>query len=264
MRLPSGWAASEIALIQIEPLRGLGEIAPGANLPLIAAQALKPFAPLHPDDILVVTQKIVSKAENCFTDLADVAPGEQAIALARIVNKDPRLVELVLRESSAVVRAAPHVLITRHRLGFVMANAGVDQSNLGENGADRVLRLPADPDRSARDIRAGVATALGHEIGVVISDSFGRPWREGVTGVAIGAAGLASIRDQRGVRDRNGRVLEVTRVAWADAIAAAAGLVMGEAAEGVPMALVRGVDPHLEEEAPANALVRPVEQDLFR
>lgn len=253
-----------MSVIQIVPVRGLGEIRPGTDIPALAAEVLNAFAPLKQDDVLVVTQKIVSKAEDRIVALGEVTPGAQARALADIVKKDPRLVELVLRESSAVVRAAPHVLITRHRLGFVMANAGIDQSNIGEGDADRVLLLPRDPDRSAHDIRQAIAAAHHQTIGVVISDSFGRPWREGVTNVAIGAAGVASVHDQRGAPDRNGRLLEVTRVALADAIAAGAGLAIGEAAEGVPMAVVRGVELHAAQAAPARAIVRPPEQDLFR
>ena len=251
-------------MIQIAPLRGLGEIQPGADLAQMAAEALRPFAPLRPDDILVVTQKIVSKAEDCFVALAEIDASAEALELAARVKKDARLVELVLRESAGVVRAAPHVLITRHRLGFVMANAGIDQSNIGQGAEGKVLLLPRDPDASAARMRERLADMFGQAIGVVISDSFGRPWREGVTNVAIGAAGVASVHDQRGAPDRNGRLLEVTRIGLADALAAAAGLAMGEAAEGVPMALVRGVDPHAEEAAPAQAIVRPAEQDLFR
>lgn len=251
-------------MISIAPIRGIGEVAAGADLGALVLDALRPFAPLKPDDILIVTQKIVSKAENSFADLSEIAPSARAEELASVVKKDARLVEMVLRESSDVVRAVPHVLITRHRLGFVMANAGIDQSNIGPGKPERVLLLPRDPDASAARLRAVIAAAFGQEIGVVISDSFGRPWRDGVVNVAIGAAGVASVRDQRGIADRDGRPLEVTRVALADAIAAAAGLASGEAAESVPLVLMRGCDPHAEIASPAQAINRPVEQDLFR
>lgn len=241
-------------MIQIVPLTGIGEIARGDALAPILARAL-------PEDagdgaVLVVTQKIVSKAEGRFVALAGVTPSAEAERLAAIVDKDPRFVECVLAESSAVVRAAPHILITRHRLGFVMANAGIDRSNIGAGDAERVLLLPVDPDASAR----ALVEALG--MPVVISDSFGRPWREGVVGVAIGAAGLPALVDRRGQTDRDGRVLEVTQIALADLVASAAALAAGEGDEGIPAVLVRGL--RFEGENPASALVRPVEMDLFR
>ena len=242
-------------MIEIVPLTGIGEIAPGADLARILAQAL-------PEDIgegavLVVTQKIVSKAEGRFVALEDVVPSGNALRFSKIVHKDPRFIECVLRESSDVVRMAPNILITRHRLGFVMANAGIDRSNIGGGPADRVLLLPEDPDASARILSA----ALG--MPVVISDSFGRPWREGVVGVAIGAAGLPALIDRRGQTDRDGRELEVTQVAVADMIASAAGLVTGEGDEGIPAVLVRGLGLD-DRDIGASALVRPVEADLFR
>ena len=199
-----------------------------------------------------------------FVDLATVIPGAEAARLADVTRKDPRLVELILRESVAVVRAAPHVLITRHRGGWVMANAGIDQSNIGPGGADRtadrVLLLPRDPDASAAAIRAGLGAPAP---AVVISDSFGRPWRLGVVNVALGAAGLPALADRRGERDRDGRALAVTQIALADQIASAAGLAMGEGAEGVPAAIVRGL-AWTAPDAPAAALIRPLSEDLFQ
>lgn len=214
-------------------------------------------------DVLVVTQKIVSKAEGRRVDLCAVAPGADALALARTTGKDPRLVELVLRESSAVVRAVPHVLITRHRLGFVMANAGIDQSNVGPNGGGDVLLLPEDPDGSAARLRTALASMSGQAPAVVISDSFGRPWRMGVTHVAIGASGMPALVDRRGEADRDGRALEMTQIALGDMVATAAGLVMGEGAESIPAALVRGLDWSCFN-SNAQALVRPVAGDLFQ
>jgi coenzyme F420-0:L-glutamate ligase / coenzyme F420-1:gamma-L-glutamate ligase len=203
----------------------------------------------------------VSKAEGCFRDLATVRVSERTRELATITGKDARLVEVVLSESVEVLRARRDMLIVRHRLGFVIAQAGVDRSNVP--GKDRVLLLPSDPDRSARTIRATVARILGIAPGVIVSDSFGRPWRVGTTNGAIGAAGVPELWDRRGERDREGRVLEVTKVAWADAVAGAAGIVMGEVREGIPAVMVRGLVPR-GPERPAAALVRPSEEDWFR
>lgn len=248
-------------MISIHPLHTLPEVRPSDDLAALLRDALAASGlwPPQPGDVLVVTQKIVSKAEGRMVDLATVQPSAQARELADTVRKDARLVELVLRESETVVRAAPHILITRHRLGHVMANSGIDRSNIGPGDSERALLLPVDPDASA----GGIREALGGGIGIVISDSFGRPWRHGVVGVAIGAAGLPSLVDRRGELDRDGRRLEVTQIALADQIATAATLATGEGAESVPAALVRGL-PLPAGDAPAGALVRPLEEDLFR
>jgi coenzyme F420-0:L-glutamate ligase/coenzyme F420-1:gamma-L-glutamate ligase len=251
-------------MIQIIPLPIIGEVRPGAELAgdIAAAMSAQGVSPCN-SDVLVVTQKIVSKAENRYVDLAQVSPGAQAQAIAAQCSKDPRLVELVLQESDEVIRIAPHVLITRHRSGHVMANAGIDQSNVGPGRNEEVLLLPEDADASAARLRQELAALCGASPAVVISDSFGRPWRNGVTLVAIGASGLPSLVDCRGNRDRDGRIMEVTQVALGDMIATAAGLVTGEGAEGVPAALVRGV---AWKGAPrsARALIRPKDEDLFR
>jgi coenzyme F420-0:L-glutamate ligase/coenzyme F420-1:gamma-L-glutamate ligase len=251
-------------MIEIHPLPAIGEVRPGDDLARILADAVR-AAGIEPvaSDVLVVTQKIVSKAEGRFVDLAEVTPGAEALKLAEITRKDPRLVELVLAESQTVVRAVPHVLITRHRSGHVMANAGIDRSNIGPGGADRALLLPADADVSAERLHTGLDEFWTNPPAIVISDSFGRPWRHGVTCVAIGASGLPSLVDRRGDIDRDGRVLEVTQIALGDMIATAAGLATGEGAEGVPAALVRGFT-WTAEARPAAALVRPPEEDLFR
>src|SRR5690606_22502208 len=186
-----------------------------------------------------------------------------AIDLAASVKKDPRLVELVLRESSEIVRAVPHVLITRHKLGHVMANAGIDASNIGDSDTETVLLLPQDPDNSAAKIAGAIAEICGVQPAVVISDSFGRPWRMGVTAVAIGVAGMPALIDQRGDHDRNGRTMEVTQIAIGDAVASAANLVMGEGAEGIPAAIIRGLKMSKPHQG-ATALLRPAEEDLFR
>jgi coenzyme F420-0:L-glutamate ligase/coenzyme F420-1:gamma-L-glutamate ligase len=246
-------------------LRGLPEVRAGTDLAQLLAGALGAAAlALRADDVLVVAQKIVSKAEARLVALSSVVPGARALELAGVTGKDPRLVELILRESTAVVRAAPDVLIVRHRLGFVMANAGIDRSNLAAgNPGGEVLLLPLDPDGSAAALRAALAAHGGTAPVVIISDSFGRPWRRGVVNIALGAAGIPALLDRRGERDRAGRPLEVTEVALGDALAAAAGLVMGEAAEGIPAVLIRGCT-FTASAQPAQALIRPQEQDLFR
>lgn len=251
-------------MIRILKLATIGEVRPGDDLPAILADALAALdGPPRSDDVLVVTQKIVSKAEGRYVSLATVEPGPRAIELAAVTGKDPRLVELVLAESAEVVRAAPNVLITRHRNGCVMANAGIDRSNIGPGGEDRVLLLPVDGDASAGRLRAALAARFPEPPAIVISDSFGRPWRYGVVCVAIGAAGLPALIDRRGELDRDGRRLEVTQVALGDMIATAAGLATGEGAEGVPAALVRGLAWDAAP-SPAHALVRPLAEDLFR
>jgi coenzyme F420-0:L-glutamate ligase/coenzyme F420-1:gamma-L-glutamate ligase len=253
---------SERLKLTITGISDLGEIRPGDALGNLLAESLGRL-PVRPGahDILVVAQKIVSKAEDRFVDLGTVEVSERARELAAVTRKDPRLVELVLAESTEVLRAKPNVLIVRHRLGFVMANAGVDRSNVG--GHDRALLLPRDPDASAATLRTSLAARLGVAIGVVVADSFGRAWRNGVTNVAIGAAGLPALIDRRGALDRHGRALEVTEIAFADLVASAAGLLIGEAAESCPAALVHGLSWRAAS-VPASALIRPLAEDLFR
>ncbi len=252
------------SVLSIHPLLGIGEVQAGDDLAAILAEALRRLdGEIAAQDILVVTSKIVSKAAGRLVDLATVIPGARAIELAALTRKDARLVELVLTESIAIVRSVPHVLITRHRLGLVMANAGIDQSNLGHADGDRALLLPENPDGSAEQLRDNISRQLGVSPAVVLADSFGRPWRMGVVNVGIGASGLPALNDRRGEPDRDGRILEVTQIAVADMVASAAGLVMGEGAEGVPAALLRGYS-WPSEDRPASALVRPGEQDLFR
>jgi len=250
-------------MIALYPLATLGEIRPGANLGqlLAAALAATGLAPMH-GDVLVVTQKIISKAENRYVDLREIIPSPEALRLADVTRKDARLVELVLAESSAIIRAVPHVLISRHRSGHVMANAGIDRSNLGPGHEADVLLLPRDADASAASLHQELASYLTPVPGVIISDSFGRPWRMGVTNVSLGAAGFPALWDRRGAPDRDGRALEVTQIALGDMAASAAGLAMGEGAEGVPAVLLRGMQlPDCA--APAASLVRPVTEDLF-
>jgi coenzyme F420-0:L-glutamate ligase/coenzyme F420-1:gamma-L-glutamate ligase len=246
-------------------LAGIPLVQPGDDLGAIAVAALRGNG-LAPEegDVLVVAQKIVSKAEGRYVDISTVRPSERAIALAAELDKDPRFVEVVLSESRRIVRHRPGLLIVEHRLGFVMANAGIDHSNVGaEDGVERVLLLPVDPDGSAQALRQYLIGAVGVELGVIISDSFGRAWRKGTVGVALGSAGLPALVDLRGHPDLFGRELLVTETGFADEIAAAAGLLMGQADEAVPMVLVRGL-VWSAPDRPAGFLIRPAEHDLFR
>jgi coenzyme F420-0:L-glutamate ligase/coenzyme F420-1:gamma-L-glutamate ligase len=251
--------------LEVTALNGLPLIKAGDDLvELIASSLKRDGVEPRAQDVLVVAQKIVSKAEDRMIDLATVKPAAQAIALAADVDKDPRLVEVILSESVRVVRARRNVLIVEHRLGFIMANAGVDQSNVGPaDGVQRVLLLPEHPDRSAEVLRRGLAAATGIDLAVVINDSFGRAWRQGTAGVAIGVAGLPALIDLRGRPDLFGRTLEVSVIGFADEVAAAASLVMGQADERAPVVLIRG----LRWSAPAStaaSIVRAPNEDLFR
>jgi coenzyme F420-0:L-glutamate ligase/coenzyme F420-1:gamma-L-glutamate ligase len=244
---------------------GIPLIKPGDNLARIIVDALHADGlPLQSGDIVVIAQKIVSKAEDRYVELKNVQPSEQARTLAGQIGKDPRYVEVVLSESAEVVRYRQNVLIVAHRLGFVMANAGVDQSNIRHvEGEERVLLLPRDPDGSAAALKARLDTAFDTDIGVIINDSFGRPWRNGVVGVALGVAGLPSLLDMIGQPDMFGRPMQMTEIAVADEIAAGASLLMGQAAEGLPVVVVRGLTFDAASR-PASALVRPRERDMFR
>jgi coenzyme F420-0:L-glutamate ligase / coenzyme F420-1:gamma-L-glutamate ligase len=251
------------AHLELFAIPGLPMVRAGDDLPaLILAGLERAGQVLRDRDVVVVAQKIVSKAEGRTVDLADVVPSAQAVALAAEVGKDPRIVEVVLSESTKVVRSRPNLMIMQHRLGFVMANAGVDQSNVAEaDGRHRALLLPVDPDGSAEAIR--VALARYAEVGVVISDSFGRPWRRGTAGVAIGSAGIPSVIDLRGQPDLFGRILEVSIVGFADEIAAAASLLQGQAAEAQPVVVVRGLTWRAPN-VPVADVIRPPEEDLFQ
>src|SRR5579872_2381435 len=225
------------------PISGIPLIEPGADLVSLICEITQDNGPaLRDGDVVVIAQKIVSKAEGRYVDLATVEPGEPALALAKEVQKDARLVEVILRESRAVLRHRPNVLIVEHKLGFVLANAGVDQSNVDpKRGAKPVLLLPEDPDRSARLLHGGLRLRLGKEIAVVINDSFGRAWRLGTVGVALGAAGLPALCDLRGRPDLYDRPLQVSETGFADEIAAAASLLMGQADEATPIVVLRGL-----------------------
>jgi coenzyme F420-0:L-glutamate ligase/coenzyme F420-1:gamma-L-glutamate ligase len=213
-------------------------------------------------DVIVIAQKIVSKAEGRCAKLSAFTPSAEALRLANIVKKDPRHVEAILSESTEVIRVAEGVLIVAHRLGFVMANAGIDQSNVGSDG-DEILLLPRDPDATCARLKAALDARHKVDIAVVINDSFGRPWRNGVVGMAIGAAGMPALQSLIGAPDLYDRALRVTEVALADELAAAASVVMGQSAEGVPVVHVRGFTA-AGERGNAAALIRPKERDLFR
>lgn len=251
--------------VTLTAVSGLPLVKPGDDLCRIVIEGLERsgIAPCT-QDVLVIAQKIVSKAEGRYVDLATIHPSARARALAAEVDKDPRLVEIILSQSEEVVRHRPGVLVVAHKLGFVMANAGIDQSNVERiDGQERVLLLPENPDASCGAIKARLDAQFGVELGIVINDSFGRPWRNGVVGVALGAAGIPALLDLVGQPDLFGRRMRVTEVAVADEIAASASLLMGQADEGLPAVHVRG----LAWQAPAcaaSALIRPRERDLFR
>jgi len=249
------------------PLPQMPLISPGDNLAIMLIASLHTArVTLEDGDILVVAQKIISKAEGRLVNLASVTPSKEAIELAKRSEKNPRLVELILRESKEVLRVRPGTIIVEHRLGFICASAGIDHSNVrGENGnpEDWVLLLPEDPDRSALEIRRKIKVATGNRIGVLIIDSHGRAWRLGTIGTAIGISGLPGLVDERGWQDLFGYRLKITFVAAADELAAAASLVMGEAAEGIPAVHVRGF-PYPLRESSLKELIRLKENDLFR
>jgi coenzyme F420-0:L-glutamate ligase/coenzyme F420-1:gamma-L-glutamate ligase len=245
-------------------LPGVPMVQPGDDVAAIIRAGLAAAGiTLLDDDIVVIAQKIISKSEDRYVNLATVVPSDRARELAAVTGKDPRHVEVVLRESSEVLRAKKNVMIVAHRRGYVMANAGIDESNITHDGAERVLLLPIDPDRSSRELKQRLDRDAGVSIGVVINDSFGRAWRNGVVGVALGAAGIASLENLIGSPDLFGRAMKVTEIAIADELAAAASLVMGQGAEGLPIVHVRGYRsraPHND----ASALIRSRHMDMFR
>jgi coenzyme F420-0:L-glutamate ligase/coenzyme F420-1:gamma-L-glutamate ligase len=241
---------------------GLPEISPGDDLARLLVDGFAAAGhALQDGDIVVVAQKIVSKSEGRIFDLADVAPGAEAERLAAETGKDARLLELVLRESDGVVRTRPGLIIARHRLGFVVANAAVDHSNGG--GGEVAILLPEDPDASAARLRAEISSIVGGDVAVVINDSMGRAWRNGTIGTAAGASGIVALDDRRGRADRDGVVLVSSEIAIADEIASAASLLMGQGDESLPAVLVRGAT-WAAGDGSASDLVRPLDQDLFR
>jgi len=258
------------ARLEVVAVPGVPLVGAGADVPALVVRAIRDAGiALVDGDVLVVTSKLLSRAEGRFVDVTSVDPSARAVDVARTVGKDPRLVELVLRESIAISRQAPGVLIVRHRLGFVVANAGIDASNAVPPDAPAgsgpwALLLPNAPDASAAAIRARVEAVVpaGARVGVVITDSFGRPFRMGTVGVAIGVSGLPPLWDKRGELDLFGRTLEQTITALADQVAAVADLVAGQAAEGRPLVLVRGLRFDVVA-LPASTLLRKPEEDLY-
>ncbi len=253
----------------IASLRNIPMIAPGDDLTDIVTDGLSANdLALDDGDILVLAQKIVSKSEGRIVDLLTVTPGPEAFQLADAAEKDPRLVELILSESRSVIRQTRGVLITEHKRGWIMANAGIDASNVhSDHGEENVLLLPENPDLTCRKLRQRLFDRLGVRIGVIISDSFGRPWRLGTTGVALGAAGVPSLWDRRGDRDLFGRELKVSQQAVADELAAAASLVHGQGAESRPIVVIHGLEfgtAATPPARPASDLIRDVAEDLFR
>lgn len=251
------------------PIDGLGEIQPNDNLPELIAEAVRRFlderavGPLRPDDVISVTQKIVSKAEGAIVDLTTITPRPEAVAYAERWKRDARQVEVVLQEAVRVVRMDRGVIITETAHGFVLANSGVDASNVGPRSGEIVTLLPRDPDASAARIRAAIAAQTGVAPGVIITDSFGRPWRLGITDVAIGLAGIAALEDLRGQPDADGRVMAATVRAVADQIAAAAELALGKSAKR-PLAFIRGAKPAPTESGSVRESLMPPDWDLFR
>jgi coenzyme F420-0:L-glutamate ligase/coenzyme F420-1:gamma-L-glutamate ligase len=260
-----GSEPAEVSRVEAVALVGIPEIEVGDDLVRLIGDAIERtpgVRPLRTDDVLVVTQKVVSKAEGAVVDLATIEPRPEAVAFAREWDRDPRQIEVVLREARRVVRMDHGVLITETPHGFVCANGGVDASNVGPESGGIVTLLPRDPDASARAIRTAVRERFATDVPVIVSDSFGRPWRWGITDVAIGVSGLQPIEDLRGRADADGRVMKSTIRASADEIASAAELALGKIGRR-PVAIVRGANPLLGEGSIADGLM-PASFDLFR
>ena len=251
--------------MELSALPGLPKVEPGDDLATLILDGLRRLGEsLRDGDVLVLAQKIVSKSENRYAYLNTIEPGAEALALAEAADKDPRLAELILRESVAVLRTRKGAVIVEHRNGYVHANAGIDQSNIQSDPDNpRVLLLPENPDASAARLREQLRERAGVEVAIVINDSAGRAWRNGVIGFALGSAGFVVLENRIGTFDLFGRPLEITEIAVADELAAAASFLMGQAAEGAPVVLIRGATLTPAESGSA-ALIRAREQDLFR
>jgi coenzyme F420-0:L-glutamate ligase / coenzyme F420-1:gamma-L-glutamate ligase len=252
-------------MLTLTPIPHFPHVRPGDDLAaLLLATLHQAGITLLSGDVVAIAQKVISKAEGQFVNLGDVEPGAAALDLAAATAKDPRLVELILQESDEISRYKKGVLVTRHRLGFISANAGIDRSNVAQaEGGETVLLLPVDPDKSAAAIQQALQAAFEVPLGVVITDSHGRPFRLGTVGVAIGVAGIPALWDRRGEPDLYGYRLQHTEVGIADEIAAAASLLMGQAAEGRPIVLLRGLH-FTGPSGQATDLIRPKSLDLYR
>lgn len=252
------------AKMELIALSDISLVQPGDDLAALLSAAIeRACIAIEDQDILVVAQKIVSKAEARIIDAGALTPSPRALELAQVTGKSPGLVQAILNESKDILRAKPGLIVAEHRLGFVMANGGIDKSNIEAEGSEPVLLLPENPDASAAALRRVLGARFAAEIGVIISDSIGRAWRLGTLGHALGAAGVPSLIDRRGEKDLSGRPLEITMTGFADAVAAAAVLLMGEGAEACPAVVVKGLRWSAPE-APASALIRPRPEDLFR
>ena len=253
--------------ISLHALSGIPLVVPGDDIGKIIADSLDiNQLELADGDVIVVAQKIISKAEGRYRNLADVTPSKDALDIAKAVAKDPRLVELILQESVDIVRQAPGVLIVENRLGIVHANAGIDRSNIpaeADGDGENVLLLPIDPDASAKSLRQFMASKWGADVAVIINDSTGRAWRNGTTGIAIGVAGIPAIIDMRGTPDLFKRPMETTEIGFADELASAASLLMGQADEGSPVVIIKGLHPKQDDQG-VKPLLRSRERDLFR
>ena len=253
--------------LTLTPVINIPDIKPGDKLPRLINDCMKMQGiALFDNDILVVTQKIVSKAENRLVNLSTITPSDEALEIARTSRKRPQLIELILRESKKVIRVSKRTIITEHKLGFISANAGIDHSNVrGGSGKqdDWYLLLPKDPDNSAKQIRIYINSTEKVNIGVIIIDSHGRAWRYGTIGTMIGTAGVHGLVDLRGKKDLYGYKLKITRVAAADELASAASLIMGQANENIPVVHVRGF-PYALRDSRLSEVLRPEEKDLFR
>ncbi len=249
--------------LELVGVPGLPQVKPGDDLASLIANGMV-AAGIEPadGDVLVIAQKIVSKAEGRTALLSSITPGAEASKLAAAADKDPAIVQLILDESTRIVRHRPGVIIAEHKAGWILANAGIDRSNVTAN-PDEVLLLPENPNASAATIRTAMRTRFGVTIGVVIADSVGRPWRMGTTGMALGSAGVEALANLRGRSDMFGRLLAVSEHAVADSVAGAAELLMGEADEAIPVVIVRGLNEGYSEQD-ADVLLRPAQEDLFR
>ena len=261
--------AAQPPAFQVIGLPGIGMIEHGDDLVALIAKALdQNSVTLEHGDVVCVAQKIISKAEGCLVALETIEPSEHAQELANATHKDPRMVQLILDESSEVMRHKPHVLIVRHNLGFVGAHAGIDQSNVDHSTGEMALLLPKDPDASAMSLRDGLQTRYRANIGVVVTDSHNRAWRMGTIGSAIGCAGIKVLDDSRGGEDIYGRTLQATLISRADALAGAATLMMGETTEKLPVVILRGLPPEQtlsdDPTQTAQLINRPLEEDMFR
>lgn len=249
--------------IVLSALPDIPEVGAGDDVGALVCDGLRAAGiGLESADLILIAQKIISKAEDRTVVLSTVQPSPDALELARKTGKDARLVELILRESAEISRHKRGVLVTRHKLGFVSANAGIDRSNVPQRDGETVLLLPKDPDRSAHQIRQTIHDQFGHWVGVLITDSHGRPHRLGTTGVVLGAAGVPTLLDRRGAPDRHGYRLQYTAIGIGDELAAAASLLMGQSAESTPIIHLRGLT--LSGDGSASDLYRPVDQDLYR